>query len=159
MKNPSRKTLSSYTFSLSSCRLDVVRCAGTCLRMRSLRQMHFIFPPAEPMVSARLHFSAVQKYFLQRLFSCPWVQLGRCTSPMHMHSHRHRSFTKLWIDGPFGFVYFRRSCHSVRRFESNLFSAVLASFAADVRIRSVWQTLNLKFKEGEAVEFLSVSSD
>lgn len=67
MKNPSRKTLSSYTFSLSSCRLDVVRCAGTCLRMRSPRQMHFIFPPAEPMVSARLHFSAVQKVFAEAI--------------------------------------------------------------------------------------------
>jgi hypothetical protein len=68
MRNPSRKTLSSYTFSLSSCRLDVVRCAGTCLRMRSLRQMHFIFPPAEPMVSARLHFSAVQNFFAEAIF-------------------------------------------------------------------------------------------
>lgn len=68
MRNPSRKTLSSYTFSLSSCRLDVVRCAGTCLRMRSLRQMHFIFPPAEPMVSARLHFSAVQNIFCRGYF-------------------------------------------------------------------------------------------
>ena len=149
MRNPSRKTLSSYTFSLSSCKLDVVRCAGVCLRMRSPQgRCTYFFPPAGPMVSARLHFSAFQKS-LQRLFSCP---RGKCTSPMHVHSHRHRSFTKLWIDGPFGFVYFRRSCHSVRRFESNLFSAVLVSFAADVRMRFVWQTLNLKFKEGEAVE-------
>lgn len=123
MRNPSRKTLSSYTFSLSSCRLDVVRCAGTCLRMRSLRQMHFIFPPAEPMVSARLHFSAVQKYFLQRLFSCPWVQLGRCTSPMHMHSHRHA-----------GHLY---KCKLMDHFSSSILEEVLIMYVDSSRFYSL----------------------
>lgn len=83
----------------------------------------FYFPACRTDGFCTFAFLCRSKIFLQRLFSCPRVQLGRCTSPMHMHSHRHA-----------GHLY---NCKLMDHFSSSILEEVLILYVDSSRFYSL----------------------